>query len=63
MQSKKENIRKDVEIRKLANDNKKKGLQALKKADEILRVRKANETLKKLMKSNKSKKDHNENML
>jgi transglutaminase/protease-like cytokinesis protein 3 len=39
-----------VQIRKLTNDNKKKTIMALKKTDEIKRIKKVNDALKKLLK-------------
>lgn len=50
MVAKKENMKKDILIRKLTNDNKKKSLAALKRTDEIKKIKKVNETLKKLLK-------------
>lgn len=49
MAAKKDNMRKDVQIRKLTQDNKRKGMAALKKGEEIKKVKKVNETLKKLL--------------
>lgn len=43
-------MKKDVQIRKLTNENKKKNWCVLRKNDELKRIRKVNETLKKLMK-------------
>jgi len=39
---KKENAKKDVQIRKLTNENKRKAIMALKKTDEIKRIKKIN---------------------
>lgn len=41
-------MKKDVQIRKLTHENKKKAMVALKRADEIKKIKKVNETLKKL---------------
>ena len=49
MAAKKENMRKDVQIRKLTQDNKRKGMVTLKKGEEIKKMKKVNETLKKLL--------------
>lgn len=48
MVARKENMKKDVQIRKLTHENKKKTIVALKKAEEIKKIKKVNETLKKL---------------
>jgi hypothetical protein len=48
MVARKENMKKDVQIRKLTHENKKKTMVALKKAEEIKKIKKVNETLKKL---------------
>ncbi len=50
MYAKRQNMKKDVQIRKLTNENKKKNWCVLRKNDELKRIRKVNETLKKLMK-------------
>jgi hypothetical protein len=50
MYAKKENLKKDVQIRKLTNENKKKNWCVLRKDDELKRIKKVNETLRKLMK-------------
>ena len=50
MAAKKENLKKDVQIRKLTHENKKKGLTVLKRAEQIKKVKKVNDTLKKLLK-------------
>lgn len=52
---KKENLQKDVQIRKLATENKKKNWCVMKKNDELKRVKKVNETLKKLLKPMRKK--------
>ena len=50
MVAKKENAKKDIQIRKLTNQNKKKSITVLKRADQIKKIKKVNETLKKLLK-------------
>jgi hypothetical protein len=50
MYAKKENLKKDVQIRKLTNENKKKNWCMMRKNDELKRIRKVNETLKRLTK-------------
>lgn len=50
MCAKKENMKKDVQIRKLTNENKRKNWCVLRKDDELKRIRKVNETLRRLMK-------------
>jgi len=47
---KKENARKEIQIRKLTNENKKSAFSALKNKDELKKVKKINEMLKMLMK-------------
>jgi hypothetical protein len=50
MMAKRDNLKKDVQIRKLTNDNKRKNWCVLRKDDELKRIRKVNETLKRLTK-------------
>ena len=52
---KKENLQKDVQSRKFATENKKKTGGVMKKNDELKRVKKVNETLKKLLKPMRKK--------
>lgn len=53
MLTKKDNNKKEIQIRKLTNENKKKNLHVLKKNDELKRIKKLNATLKQLMKPKK----------
>lgn len=48
LQAKRENLKKDVQIRKLTSDNNRKHWSVLRKNDELKRIRKLNETLKRL---------------
>lgn len=43
-------MKKDIQIRKLTNENKKKAISALKRTDELKKIKKVNDTLKKLLK-------------
>ena len=53
LNAKKQNNKKDFQIRKLKNENKKFVQQAIKKKEELKRAKKVNETLKILMKPKK----------
>lgn len=53
--AKKENVRKDKQIRKLALENKRKSIQMSKKNEELMRVRKVNEAIKSYSRQNKKK--------
>lgn len=52
-EAKKDNAKKEGQIRKLKNENKKHLQQAVKRKEEIKRIKKVNETLKMLMKPKK----------
>ena len=57
MKQKRENIKKDGQIRKLMLENKKKSQMMAKTKDEISRVKKVNESVKMLLKGKKSSKN------
>lgn len=59
--AKRDNLKKDVQIRKLTNDNKRKNWSVLKKDDELKRIRKVNETLKRLTKPIKTARSYDSN--